>query len=411
MRLLFLSYWYHPEPVTKPHDFAREMVRRGHRVTAITGFPNYPAGKLYPGYRMRVRHREVIDGVDVVRVPMILDRSRSGLRRVLSYASFAVAATLSGPALRIRPDVIWNYQIGLPGVALGRLLGAPVVHEVQDLWPEWGQSSGMRMGGALYRALDAQERMIYRQAAAVTTISDGFRERLVEKGLSESKITLIPNWANGQNFHPKERNAFKAMEEGLPGGFSVVYGGNVGAAQGLGVVLDAADLLRRDAGIQFTIVGDGVERKSLERRAAERGLSNVWFLGRRPPEEMAGYLSCADALLIHVKESPDYAITIPSKTYSYLAMGKPIIAAASGEVATLVQELEAGIVCPPDSPSALADAVRKLRSQPGADRERMGQRGREAFLARFACAVLADRYERLFEQVATVSSRSRGPSG
>lgn len=401
MRLLFTSYWYYPEPVQKPHDLASALVERGHQVSVLTGFPNYPQGKLYPGYRIRLRQREVIDGVNVVRVPAVIDRSKSGLRRIISYMSFSLTATCVGRAAIRRPDVIWNYQVGLPGIGLGKLYGVPVVHEVQDLWPEWSQTTDMGVGGLMYRMLDVEERYVYRQAVAITTISRGFQQVLVSKGVPEDKISVLPNWANERVYQSVPQDANRADREGMTGKFNVIYGGNIGTAQGLGVVLLAADALRDRHDIQFLIIGDGVERDTLEKQAAQLALPNVRFLGRRPPEEMASYLALADALFLHLKRNPAYAITIPSKTYAYLATGRPIIAAAEGEVADLVLEIGAGIACPPEDPDALARAVLDLYGRTRSDRTEMGQRAREASLTRFGRQAIVDEYEELFRAVVT----------
>ena len=171
--------------------------------------------------------------------------------------------------------------------------------------------------------------------------------------------------------------------EGLSGRFNVIYGGNVGAAQGLGVALDAAKLLRESPQVQFVIIGDGVEREALETRASEQGLDNVRFLGSRPPDQMARYFAFADVLFLHLAQDPAYEITIPSKTYAYLASGRPILAAAHGDVAALVRETGAGVVCSPADPVALAAAIRGLLALPEEQRDVMGQLGRNAFLASF----------------------------
>jgi glycosyltransferase involved in cell wall biosynthesis len=181
----------------------------------------------------------------------------------------------------------------------------------------------------------------------------------------------------------------------------VVYGGNIGTAQALGVLLDAAERLRDFTEIQFTIIGDGVERESLERQARQKNLTSVRFLGSRPPASMPCYLAQADALFIHLKNKPEYSITIPSKTYSYLAAGKPIIAAASGDVASLITRLGAGVICPPEDADSLANSIRELYACPVSKREEMGRKGRESFLTNFTRSVLVNRYESLFLKVLT----------
>jgi colanic acid biosynthesis glycosyl transferase WcaI len=399
MRVLLLSLWYYPEPVAKPHDLASELVRRGHDVTVITSFPNYPAGQIYPGYRTRFRQRETIDGVCVVRVPAFIDRSRSGLRRVLSLMSFTASVATVGLASVRRPQLIWTYQVGLPGVLLSKLLRAPLVHDVQDLWPEWGRSGGLGINGPFYRLLDGQERLIYRSARAITTISNGFKRALMDKGVASDKITVLPNWSSAPGSEVVAHADTLVAPEFLAGRFNVIYGGNVGTAQALDVVLDVAQLIRDLRDVQLVLIGDGVERARLEQAARALHLTNVRFLGSRPPEQMPGYLACADALLLHLKNEPAYAITIPSKTYSYLAAGRPILAAASGDVADLVQQFEAGLVCAPENAPALANAIRQLRALSPVERQAMGERGRQAFLSYFTRPVLVQKYERLFGQV------------
>lgn len=406
MRILLLSYWYHPEPVAKPHDLATELVARGHDVTVVTGFPNYPEGRLYDGYRQAPYQWQDLDGVRVLRLPVFIDRSRSSKRRVLSYLSYGLAASTLGLAMTKRPDVVWCYQIGLPGVAHSRLRGVPFVHEVQDLWPEWGRSTEMGMKNGLYEVLDRQEKFIYGQARHIITISNGFKERLVEKGVPREKITILPNWANESNFRPVEPDERLGVAEGLKGRFNVVYGGNVGTHQALDVVLATAERLADLPDVQFVIIGDGVDRERLEREAKQRNLRNVRFLGKRPPEQMAGYLAWADALFIHLRKDPVYEITIPSKTYSYLATGRPVLAAVSGDVAELIRKHGAGLVCPEEDPEALAANVRRLYAMPNEAREALGRAGREAFLNHYTRPVLVSHYEEIFERM--IASRAGG---
>ena len=395
MHILLVSMWYAPEPVIKPHDLAVELVRRGHRVTVITGFPNYPNGKTYGGYRVRPWKWEIMDGVHVLRVAHMVDRSRSAIRRVVSYSSFSFMASVLGGVLVERPDAIWTYQIGAPGVVLAFCMRTPLIHEVQDLWPEWGKiaTSGLKSG--LYAILKAQERSIYRCARVITTISKGFKRTLIAKGVPEAKIVVLPNWANEQNFRPVPRDLALGEKEGLSGCFNVIYGGNVGTAQGLGVLLSVAPLVRDLPRLQFVIIGDGVERGELAERAANQGLDNVRFLGGRPPASMASYFAFADALLLHLIHDPLYEITIPSKTYSYLASGRPILAAAAGDVADLVRDSGAGLVCPPEDPVALAQTLRRLYAMSPIERDDMGRAGRHAFLQNYTRAALVDRYETL----------------
>lgn len=394
-----LSLWYYPEPVGKPHELAVQLTQRGHDITVITGFPNYPAGRVYEGYRRRFRYWQTLDGVRVLRVPHVIDRSQSAIRRVISYTSFALSAALVGGPTVGRSDVIWTYQIGLPGVILSTFKGTPLVHEVQDLWPEWGHTADLGLKGWQYRLLERQERCIYGRARAVITISSGFRRALMTKGVPATRLTVIPNWANEERFRPVPRDPELGQREGLACRFNVVYAGNVGTAQGLSIVLDAAGLLSDLPRVQFVMVGEGVERQALQDMAAKRELHNVRFLGSRPPDWMAGYLAYANVVLLPLLRDPIYEITIPSKTYAYLASGRPILVSAAGDAADLVSNAGAGLVCPPEDPTALAEAVRRFYAMAPEEREAMGRAGRETFLANYTRAALVDRYETLLDAV------------
>lgn len=405
--VLLLSLFYHPEPVARPHDLAMTLQQLGYQVSVVTVFPNYPHGKIYPNYRIRLWQWETLDGIRVLRVPHMADRSRSAVRRLLSYFSFSISSLCLGTLKIEKPDVIWTYQIGLPGVLMGALRGVPLVHEVQDLWPEWGQAAGLGLKARLYRLLERQERLIYRRARAVVTITNSFKQILAQKGVPPEKIAVIPNWANEATFRPEAYDANLAQQEGFSGRFNVVYIGNVGAAQALQVVLDAAELLCASPRIRFVIIGDGVERAALEQQAGERGLDNVRFLGSRPQNQAASYMALADVLFLHLKRDPVYAITIPSKTYGYLASARPVLAAAEGEMACLIQELQAGVVCPPENAAALANAVRQLDAMSAEQRAAMGHAGLQAISTTYSRATLGKRYAELFEKVVAAGKEAR----
>ena len=294
MQIQLISLFYSPEPVARPHDLATILKNSGHSVTVITGFPNYPGGKIYAGYRGKAVFKEEIDQVTVIRVPHYIDRSHSSIRRVFSYLSFALSALFFGLKIQ-KPDVIWTYQIGLPGALLSKLRGVPLVHEVQDLWPDWGKSSGLRGREWLYRLLAWQESFIYKNSQKVVTITNGFKNKLIQKGINPEKVAIISNWANETVFHPETYDRTFAQNEGFENYFNITYIGNIGAAQALEVIIDAAKLLQDIPDIRFVIIGNGIERPYLEAKVQEEGLDNVRFLGSREQDQAArfhGDLGC-----------------------------------------------------------------------------------------------------------------------
>jgi colanic acid biosynthesis glycosyl transferase WcaI len=403
MHVLLLSQWYTPEPVFKPHQMAKSLVERGHKVTSITGFPNYPTGRVYPGYRIGWRRWEQHDGVQILRLPLYPNHGRSGVKRALNFLSFASSASVLGPLLSAPADVIWVYDSlmsGIPAWWIGRWSRTPFIYEVQDMWPETLTATGMLSSDWMMRCVSRVARFVYARAAAVTVISPGFKRNLVSKGVLADKIHVIPNWANEDVYRPLPRDEALAIEHGLAGRFNVIYGGNLGAAQALRDVIEAAELLQDLPQVQFVLIGDGVEELALRQMVKELGLDNVRFLGRQPAERMPYFFALADALLIHLKRNPLFEITIPSKTVAYLACGRPIVSCVEGDAAQVVQSAGAGLVCPSQDPAALAQAVRDLYTMPGERREAMGQSGRRAFLQNYTRAVLMDRYEALFTEIA-----------
>lgn len=409
MRILTLSQYYDPEPNFKGSTLGSVLVTRGHHVTALTSFPNYPSGQIYPGYRLRWRQWEQRGGVRVLRVPLYADHSRSGAKRMLNYLSFAVSAATIGAALCGPADVMWVYHppltVGIPAWWIGLLRRVPFVYEIQDMWPETLAATGMLPSGRVAKILGGLARFIYARAAAITVISPGFKRNLIAKGVPADKIHVIPNWADEDVYRPVPRDEALGGEHGLCGKFNVMFAGVMGAAQALNNVLDAAEQLREQADIQFVLIGDGLEAERLRQAAQARGLGNVRFIGRQPVERMPHFFAWADALLVHLKRDPLFEITIPSKTMAYLACGRPIITCTAGDPAEVVREAGAGVVCSPENPVALAQAVRDLIAMPSAQREALGRAGRRAFEQNYTRAKLMTQYEDLFQQVVACHKR------
>jgi glycosyltransferase involved in cell wall biosynthesis len=404
MRALFVSMHYKPEPCdTRTSVLAQEFARRGHETQVLTSFPNYPFGKVYEGYRQRVCLRENLDGVEVCRVPMFPDHSTSIRRRAASYASFGLSAAAIGPLVARRPDVVWIHHppltTGFAGWWLAKLKRVPFVFEVHDLWPETLTSTGMVGESRVTRAIRRSCDWLYRRAAAVVVTSDGMKGHLVSQGVDPAKLHVLPQWADEGALAAGCADTEFARANGLEGKFNVVFTGNVGIAQGVGTILVAAQLLRSQSDVQFVIVGAGVELDALKSRAAAMRLDNVRFVGQVDKEDVPPYLACADALAVLLKRDPLFKITVPSKTQTYLFAGRPVLCGVEGDTARIVEDAGAGITFPPESPLALAEAVRRLRDMPEEIRAKVGRNARRAYDANFSVSRLCDRYEALFGSV------------
>lgn len=412
MRVAILTQYYPPEPIPKPHELARGLAERGHEVIVITAFPNYPAGRLYPGTRLRLWQWNSVDGVRVLRLALYPDHSRSAIRRVFNYGSFATTVALLGSVLGGQVDVIYAEHppltIGLAAWVLGRIRRVPFLYGVNDLWPESVEATGMLRSRRLLRWMGNLERFVYRRAAAVAVISNGIKQNLVGKGIPLEKVHVIPHWADESVYRPVPPDPEVARQLGVAGRFNVVFAGQLGLAQGLDVVLDAAEELSDLADVQFILVGDGTDADRLRLAVGERALQNVRFLGRQPSERMPKIFAVSDVLLVHLRDEPLFRITIPSKTIAYMACARPVLMAVDGDAADLIRSTGAGVTCRSGDGKDLALAVRRLHSMPRAALDAMGRAGRNAFLGSYSRSVLLDRYEAILTEMARGKPMGQG---
>lgn len=408
MKILLLTQWFDPEPTFKGLTFARQLARRGDTVEVLTGFPNYPDGCVYPGYRVRPWQVEWMEGFRVCRVALYPSHNRSSLRRSLNYLSFALASAVLGPFLVHRPDVIYVYHppgtIGLPALALRWWFAAPVVYDVLDLWPDTIAATGMVSSRAVLSLLDRWCRFVYRHADQLVVPSPGFRRALVDRGIPENHIQVIYNWAPDDVSAASTKSSSSYNKSSNE--FRVVFAGTMGLAQGLSSVLEAAaQCVIRVPQARFVFVGGGVDRSRLEKEARTRQLGNVRFIPRQPPSAMQSIFDQADALLVHLKDDPLFAVTIPGKTQAYLAAGRPLIMAVRGDAAQLVERAHAGVLAEPENPASITAAVEKLASLPAEDRERMGAAGRDFYERELAMDRAVDHFRDLFHRVTTEAGR------
>lgn len=399
-----LTQWFDPEPTFKGLLFAKELAKRGHEVEVLTGFPNYPGGKIYDGYSVKLFQREVMDGIPVLRVPLYPSHDNNAIKRILNYTSFALSASLIGCFLVKRPDVIYVYHppatIGLPGLFLHLLHRAPFVYDIQDLWPDTLKASGMLGNSVALWMVEKWCRFVYSQAAKIVVLSPGFREMLIRRGVPEHKIEVIYNWCEDNKIQTTGRSETLARDLGMAGRFNVVFAGTMGKTQALDAVLEAARLLRDNLPkIQFVFVGGGVDVDRLKEKTIEQGLINVRFLPRQPPSEIGDILNLGDVLLVHLGGDPLFRITIPSKTQAYMAAGRPILMGVKGNAAGLVVKAKSGLTCTPEDPQNIADAVKKFYNMSREELDLMGHNGKMFYEQEFSLRIGARRFEETFQSV------------
>lgn len=410
MRILFIAHYFQPEPnffVGLP--FARELARRGHDVQVLTGFPNYPGGKIYDGYRVRFFQQEIMEGIPVMRVPLYPSHDRSSFKRILSYLSLSLSQAAMGPFAVKDADVAFVSQgpatIGLPAIVHKVFRRIPYVYNIQDLWPDSLTSTGMFDNSLGMKLIDRWCKWIYQQAAKITVIAPGMKTRLIDRGVPAEKIDLIYNWCDDALICRDQPDNQLKDSLGLTGKFNIIFAGNIGKAQAMHAVLDAAGLIADDCPqVQFVFIGGGVEVDPLKQKAKDMNLSNIRFLARRPVSEIGPILRCGDVLLVHLRDDPLFKITIPSKTQAYLALGRPILIGVKGDAAHLIEKAQAGLTCEPENPGSIADAVRKLYHMNSTQLEQMGHNGIKFYDHEISFAIAVEKYEYLFTNIAQTTN-------
>jgi glycosyltransferase involved in cell wall biosynthesis len=385
MRVLVVSQYFWPENF-RINELMQSLVRKGIDVEVITGKPNYPGGVIYDGYVAAGCIQEEYFGMQLHRMPLI-PRGTGSFGLFLNYISFVFSGLIFAPR-KIQGkqfDLIFVYAPSpilqaIPAIYLGWLKKCPKLLWVQDLWPESLSATGQVTQPAVLHLVERVVRWIYKKMDLLLVQSPAFTPKV--RALSGSTpIVYYPN-----SF--PEINTCVAPQDVLCPSFDcdfpVLFAGNIGTAQAVNVVLEAATLLRNIEGIRFVMVGDGSRREWLMQQAVDRGLSNIDFPGRYPVEAMSALMGKAAALLVTLADKEIFGLTIPSKIQAYLAAGRPIIACLNGIGAEIVRESGAGVAVAAEDAAALAEAVRALYKMPAPERFVMGQRGRKYYDEHFS---------------------------
>lgn len=405
--MLVVSQYFWPESF-RINDVAKTLLEKGVKVEVLTGKPNYPRGEIFAGYRTWGCQRESCQGININRIPL-LARGSGGWRLALNYLSFVVSGMIFSPWVlrKNRFDVIFVYAPSpilqaIPSIFLGWLKGCPVVLWVQDLWPESLSATGHVRNRALLKLVERMVRFIYRHTDLILVQSKAFEEP-VRALASGSPIVYYPNSVDDAFAVPAKGEL--PVVAGLNEGFSVMFAGNIGTAQAVEVIVEAASLLKEYADIHFVVLGEGSRWEWMRQEARRRELSNLHLPGRFPVQTMPGFMQKASALLVTLADQEIFKATIPSKVQAYLAAGRPILACLNGEGANLITEADAGLAVPAEDGRALADAVVRLYRMPPEEREAMGARGRLYYAQHFAHDMLIDQ---LIGHLQSVCDHNRG---
>lgn len=392
VRVLILSQYFWPESF-RINEVAKTLLEKGIEVEVLTGKPNYPRGVIFPGYRAWGCQREIYQGININRIPL-LERGGGGWRLALNYLSFVVSGLIFSPWMlrKKKFDVIFVYAPSpvlqaIPAILLGWLKGCPVVLWVQDLWPESLSATGHVRNRAVLKLVEWVVCFIYRHTDLLLVQSRAFEEP-VSAFASGTPVVYYPNSVD-ESFAVPTKNTLPDVA-GLGRGFSVMFAGNIGAAQAVGVIIEAASLLREYSDIHFVVLGEGSRWEWMQQEAQRRELNNLHLPGRFPVETMPGFMQKASALLVTLADQEIFKATIPSKVQAYLAAGRPILACLNGEGASLVTEAGAGLAVAAEDGQALADAILHLYRMTPQERESMGKHGRLYYAQHFAHDKLVD---------------------
>lgn len=407
MRILIVSQYFHPENF-RINQLATALRESGHDIVVLTGQPNYPSGRFFPGYGAWSPGTESWNGIEIIRVPIFARRAGRGWQLALNYLSFAISGTLLGlPRIRGKFDACIAFcpspiTIAIPAIVQRMFRKTPVAIWLQDLWPESVIAVTRTRSRVVKAALDALVRWIYRRVDQIWIQSRAYSESVVAHAGNADAIVYVPNWA--EDLYDRDRWADVAPEPLPPN--TILYAGNFGRAQGLETIIDAADHARTVAPqVRWVLAGAGLLGDWLHSEVRRRSLDqNVTIMSWRAPEAMPPLLKSATALLVTLADDPVFTRTIPSKLQSCLAAGRPVVASLAGEPARIVNEAQCGIVCAPQDPIALANAARDLAAMSDMDRNALGRNAHAYYKAHFTQSRIT---EMISDLLKTLAEKSR----
>lgn len=411
MKILFLTDNFPPEtnaPAIRTLEHVREWAKLGHQVEVITGVPNFPTGKAFPGYKNRLLQRSRNDGVDVTRVWTYIAANKGLIKRTIDYISFMVSAFLASFYVQ-RPDVVVatspQFFTAVAGWATAKAKRCPFVFELRDFWPETIVAVGAMRRGVVTGLLEKLARFLYHQANLMVPVTPAFAEHLRTIGIPAEKIQVVTNGISPSALAQENSTLEVRQKYNIPQeAFVTGYIGTLGMCQGLDVALAAANELSTDQTFHFVLLGEGADKDRLMRIAEEKSMSNVTFIDRKPHNEALAVLGAVDASLVVLADDPVFREVIPSKIFEAMALSKPIVLGVRGEVHRIVvEESHCGIAFTPGDAMGLVACLKELERD-STKCEEFGRRGREAVIRHYLRPNLA---QNMLAALKTLTERDR----
>ena len=367
MKILLLTDNFYPEvnaPASRTYEHAREWVKAGHEVTVITCVPNFPKGKVFDGYKNKLWQKEVIDGIEVIRVWSYIAANKGFVRRTLDFISFSVTSFLAG--LFVKADVIVatspQFFTALSGRTLSFWKRVPWIMEVRDLWPESIKTVGAMKDNLFIRYFEWEEMRCYRSAKTIVVVTDSFKRTLTARGIDEAKIKVVKNGVDKDMFKPVPKDEALIGELGLEGKKIIGYIGTHGMAHKLDFILDCARNMQGRNDFHFLFIGAGAEREALLAKKEREGITNVTMLDSVPKDQVVRYISILDLSLINLRKSELFKTVIPSKMFENAGMQIPIIMGVQGEAQEMLEEYGAGLCFEPENEADFNAKLQQLLS-------------------------------------------------
>ena len=407
MKICIFTNHFYPEDF-KVNDIAFELAKLGYEITVLTAIPDYPKGKFFEGYSLFKRRREVVNGINVVRLPIIPRGKGGAIRLVLNYISYYFCLSvftffhgINHKYDRIFVHLTSPFFIGVCAKKLSKRQEIPLIFWTLDLWPESLISAGGFKNKLLIKQQTRMVSKVYEQCSKILIGSKGFEKSICEKGDFKDKLVYFPNWAEdvkGECPADFDINTIEPFASRKDGDFILLFAGNLGEAQNLDAIIEAANLLKDNSYIKFVFVGDGRRKEHLETIAKEKTLQNtVYFTGRYPITTMPIFMQNADLLLFSLKDEPCFNLTVPSKVQFYMAQGKPVLAMINGDGADLVKEADCGLSVNAGDYEAFSKSILKIYNMDEAERQKFSKNGKDFYQQNFTKTQRVEQLNKLLQ--------------
>lgn len=400
--ILVIAQYFYPEQF-RINDICSEWIKRGYKVTVVTGIPNYPQGKYYKGYGFFKNRKETYNGVEIIRIPLV-PRGNNKFMLVLNYISFVISGFFWKNFTSLKADYVYIYEVSpmtqaLPGVWYANKMKIPCYLYVTDLWPENVEIVAGIKNKKILNMIGTLVDYIYNNSDQIFTSSESFIQAIVNRGINENKIEFWPQYAEDY-YKPMNKREVDVPEIPLDGITNIIFAGNIGFAQGLGILSDTAKLLKQSGiYVRFNIVGDGRYKNVLRKKIKKDNVLEFFnFIDKQPAIRISELMAVSDAALIVLSKSKVFSITLPAKTQSCLACGIPVIVSADGEIQNVIKKSKAGLCSNAGDAKALSENIKKFINLSNEKHEQMGQNAVKFYKQNFDKDNLMRRMDKWFSK-------------